>query len=211
MSGVALAGDRSRVRHISDRAACCRRCVPSTGCTIIRKLPTPRAREIKRTMRDMFYVDTDDWKDMVVMSRRRRMHVRGDRATRRADAAQLWPNAFIDRSGDAIMIASELSPPSLQPARAQASPFWALSAAALPRPSNSPTRATRSRWTRIRSTNRFQLNASRQYLRAAGRARQEARTRPAAGDFVEADRADGVALQPAPERQVPRRHTVQRR
>ena len=51
----------------------------------------------------------------------------------------------------------------------------------------------------------------RQHLRAAGGPRQEARAGAGARHRVEADVADRLALQPAQERQVPRRHAVHRR
>ena len=51
----------------------------------------------------------------------------------------------------------------------------------------------------------------RQRLRVADRARQEDGPRPGAGHQVDADQPDGLALRPAPGRQIPRRHAVHRR
>lgn len=58
--------------------------------------PDAQRREIKKMMRDMFYVDTDEWKDTVVAQ----AHAATFRAIERlaaTNAAQSRPNAFIDR------------------------------------------------------------------------------------------------------------------
>ena len=44
---------------------CCRRCAPTTGCTIIRKRSAALRAAIRQQMRDAFYVDADDWKEQV--------------------------------------------------------------------------------------------------------------------------------------------------
>ena len=58
-------GDCARIRHVFRSIRCCRHFAPSIGCTITRKHPWRNGNEIKWHLRDMFYIDADDWKQMV--------------------------------------------------------------------------------------------------------------------------------------------------